>query len=370
MRLTDLSIRKLKSPIQGQRTHFDDAPSGFGVRVSQGGAKSFVVMYGKRRQLKTIGRYPDMKLADARREAKRIQGELAFQNMADLSHLPAITFTEAKDRFLDDTKSRTRPKTHYEYQRLLGLHFKYNKQVQEISRHDVMRVVSKLNNTPSEAQHAFVAIRTMMNWCTKHGLVDNSPVPRMTFKIKARSRILTDNELTAVWKRAGATEHPFGYIVQLLILTGQRRSEIGSLRWSWVNSDQIVYPPDFTKNKREHRLPIGTMANDILEGLSNDADLVFPSRDNTDTPFNGWSKCKKRFDEALDMPPYTLHDLRRTYSSNMARLGVPIHVTEKLLNHVSGTVSGITAVYNRHTYMNEMQEAVNLFEKEFESICC
>ena len=100
------------------------------------------------------------------------------------------------------------------------------------------------------------------------------------------------------------------------------------------------------------------MAPEVLKGLPEMCDLLFPARGQDATPFCGWSKAKRRFDQPLETTPYTLHDLRRTFSSNLARLGTPIHVTEKLLNHASGTVSGVAAIYNRYSYLDEMREAV------------
>jgi len=120
----------------------------------------------------------------------------------------------------------------------------------------------------------------------------------------------------------------------------------------------IVFPEGFTKNKLEHRLPISSKARRLLKNLPETSDLFFPARGHTDRPFNGWGKIKERFDHLLNIAPYTLHDLRRSFSSNMARLGTPIHVTEKLLNHVSGTVSGIAAVYNKYSYLDEMRRAM------------
>ena len=102
---------------------------------------------------------------------------------------------------------------------------------------------------------------------------------------------------------------------------------------------------------------MGAMTQKIIKSIGVNTDLLFPARGKPDQPYNGWSKAKREFDEPLDLAPYTLHDLRRTYSSNLAKLGVPIHVTEKLLNHVSGTISGVAAVYNRHSYWEEMKVA-------------
>lgn len=367
MRLTDLLIKKLKAPDTGQKTHFDDALRGFGVRVSQGGSKSFVVMYGKKRQLKTLGRYPDLSLAEARKEAKRIQGEVLSLPIG-IDTILKLTFDEARDRFLNDSRSRTKPKTFSEYERILRKHFEFEKQLADVSRQDVMKAISALSDKPSVEQHTFVAIRTMMNWCVRHGLLTASPVPPLRFKTESRTRILTDDELCAVWNRAEEVGYPYGGIVQLLILTGQRRGEIAGLRRSWIDGDEIIFPKGFTKNKREHRIPMGAMAKQLIEGLPGTTDLLFPSRYSDETPFNGWSKSKRDFDETLDVSPYTLHDLRRTYSSNLARIGVPIHVTEKLLNHASGTVSGVAAVYNRHTYADEMFGAAAQFELFFDEV--
>lgn len=359
MRITDLQIRKLKSPEAGQKTYFDDALSGFGVRVSQGGTKSFVVLLGRSRKRKTIGRYPDFSLQQARQEAKRLIGNSSVDN---LQRLPDIAFDVAKERFLVDAEARNKPGTFGEYQRLLNRHFKFKKRLHDIKRQDVMAVIESLRKTPSEAKHAFVAIRTMMNWCLKHGLIEASPVPRLTFPSEARTRVLSDLELKAVWSRAEAVGYPYGTIVELLILTGQRRGEIAGLRRIWIDEDCITFPAGFTKNKREHRLPIGPLTRSIIDSIETETDLLFPSRYNTEKPVSGWSKLKRRFDKPLQIAPYALHDLRRTYSSNLAKLGVPIHVTERLLNHVSGTISGVAAVYNRHSYWEEMEDAVNSYQ--------
>jgi integrase len=151
--------------------------------------------------------------------------------------------------------------------------------------------------------------------------------------------------------------YPYGTIVKLLILTGQRRGEIAGLRRSWITDDAITFPQGFTKNRREHRIPISPLTEEIIARIPGVTDLLFPARgtEKKVLPFNGWSKSKTEFDAPLGIPEWTLHDLRRTYSSNLAKLGVPIHVTERLLNHVTGIISGIAAVYNRHSYWEEMR---------------
>jgi integrase len=226
-----------------------------------------------------------------------------------------------------------------------------------------MQVITDLKDTPGTAIHAYLVIRTLMNWAVGRGLLTTSPVPPWKFKVKPRSRILNDTELKTVWKRAQEGGYPYGTIVKLLILTGQRRGEIAGLRRSWIKDDWITFPEGFTKNKREHRIPIGTLAKEIIDNIPGDTDLLFPARGKPDTPLSNWGKNKREFDKPLTIDDYTLHDLRRTYSSNLAKLGVPIHVTERLLNHMSGTISGVAAVYNRYDYEDEMHSAVLMHEK-------
>ncbi|MCA0869276.1 site-specific integrase [Seohaeicola saemankumensis] len=361
LRLTDMAIRKLSHPAQGQVTHWDELTPGFGLRCSTK-SKSFVVMYGEKRKLKTIGRYPDMSLSDARAQAKRFF--VLHQDGAHGEHQHAISFDEAKDRFLDDCRNKNKPRTVADYTRHLDKHFQFSGNLEDVSRQQVMKVVSSLSNTPSEQSHAYVAIRTMMNWCVRHGLVEQSIVPQIKQGSIARNRVLSEGELRDVFLRSQETPFPFGPIMQLLILTGQRRSEVGSLRRTWISDDCVVFPAGFTKNKREHRFPLSGRSQEIIEGLPDTGNLLFPAATNNEKTFSGWAWHKARFDEELeDVAPYTLHDLRRTFATVHAKIGTPIHVTEKLLNHVTGTISGVAAVYNQHTYAEEMREAMTRFDE-------
>ncbi|GIT90193.1 integrase [Jannaschia pagri] len=366
MSLTDLLIKRLKAPEKGQKTYYDDALPGFGVRVSQGGSKSFVVLYGRDRRRRTLGKYPDLKLAEARKLAKQAQVDVMFEE--EHPSLPPMTFDEARRKFLDDCEARNRPKTVVEYRRLLHRHFTFKGDLSSITRRDVARAVEKINARPSEQHHAFVAIRTMMNWCVKRAVLEHSPVPAMSFKTTARDRILSDEEIVIVWQRADEIGYPYGRIIQLLLLTGQRRGEIVGLRRSWVSDDEIAYPREFVKNGRPHRVPLTERVRSLLDGLPEKSDLFFPSRLDASKPFNGFSKCKRTFDKEINVEPFTLHDLRRTFSSSLARLGTPIHITERLLNHTSGTISGVAAVYNRHSYLPEMREALISYEQFLEDL--
>ena len=366
IRLTDMTVKKLSFPESGQVTYWGETTPGFGLRCSSK-SKSFVVMYGEKRKLKTLGRYPNLSLSLARTDAKRFF--VQYTDEPQIYDEPSISFIEAKEQFIADSAGRNKPRTVADYTRLLNKHFPFSSKLDEINRQKIMKVISGLSKTPSEQSHAYVAIRTMMNWCVRHGLIEHSVVPFLKHGSAPRNRILDANELRAVYSRAKDVPYPFGPIVQLAILTGQRRSEIGSLRRSWINSDNIIFPEGFTKNKREHCFPISKTVCSIIESIPNTGDLFFPAATNFEKPFSGWAWHKRKFDTGMEgVGPYTLHDLRRTFSSSMAMLGTPIHVTEKLLNHVSGTISGVAAVYNRHSYMDEMRTAITAYDEYLENL--
>jgi integrase len=211
-----------------------------------------------------------------------------------------------------------------------------------------------------------------------------------------RERVLSDHELKSIWQacdRPGEVRKPahtavksrsakvraklkppslpatFCAIVKLLILTGQRRGEIAALHKKWLTDDTITLPSEITKNGREHTFPIGQLAASVLQSpteASNGA-FLFLGRGDSETCFNGWSKSKVALDSLSGVTNWTLHDLRRTFASNMTALGVQLHVIEKLLNHVSGSFSGIVAVYQRHNFMPEMRDAMQRWRRAWES---
>ncbi|HKI69134.1 MAG TPA: Arm DNA-binding domain-containing protein, partial [Verrucomicrobiae bacterium] len=134
----------MRSPERGQRTYFDDALPGFGVRVSQGGTKSFIVLVGKTRRRQTLGKFPDVSLADARKAAKKIIGDAAIRQPDAL--IPSkISFDEARDRFLADSEERTKPKTYEEYLRLLHRHFSFDVELANLTRAKVMGALDNIS---------------------------------------------------------------------------------------------------------------------------------------------------------------------------------------------------------------------------------
>jgi integrase len=202
---------------------------------------------------------------------------------------------------------------------------------------DLNHVLDKLGPTSrSQALRSFIAF---FNWCIRRHYLDVSPCIRFRpDRATARARVLTDAELKSIWLACSEVPGPFGAIVKLLILTGQRRGEIAALQSSWAKDDNITFPKEITKNAREHSIPISPLCTSVLS--------TFLAA-KISTHFSNWSNAKTALDKASGVKDWTLHDIRRTFATGLAELGVAPHVIERLLNHVAGTLSPIALVYNR-----------------------
>jgi integrase len=167
---------------------------------------------------------------------------------------------------------------------------------------------------------------------------------------KARERVLSEAELAAIWRACG--DDDYGRIVRLLILTGQRREEIGGLRWSEIDTDRIVLPGGRTKNKRDHILPLAPQALALFPECG--GDYVFGTRG-----FVSWSRGKSALDAACSVAGWRLHDVRRTVATMMGdKIGVLPHIIEAVLNHYSGHRAGVAGVYQRGKYVDAMRAAL------------
>jgi integrase len=375
--LTEITLRNLKPPERGQKAYTDDSLTGFGVRVSQGGTKTFTLVYGVNRQRVTIGRYPVISLSDARTEAKRILAEHTLGR----SRPQTIAWDGGLALFLEHCKEKNRGRTVRDYDRLLKRHFAFGrKKLAEITTGDITKRLDRLKGTPSERNHALVAVKIFLKWARQppRSYMSHNPCDGMVpSKRPSRKRVLTDAELAAIYQTALEGQDAFSNIVALLVLTGQRRGEVGALRREWIDMVQrtITLPDSITKNKRTHTFPYGKAATRVINALSEEGEYLFPAsrehvRGKPTTTFNAWPKAKVAFDAACGVTAWTLHDIRRTFGTGLARLKVPPHIVERLLNHklgsignqTDGVVSAVAEIYNRHLYLDEMRDAVVKWE--------
>jgi integrase len=197
----------------------------------------------------------------------------------------------------------------------------------------------------------------MFNWAIRNGLeIAANPVAgtNRPAEPKSRSRVLSHAELRAIW--AACNGDDYGRIIKLLMLLGQRRDEVGGMKWSEIKGDLWTIPEARTKNRREHIVPLTPPALALLPEPRQGRDFVFGNG----VGFSGWSKSKEALDAKAGIAEWRLHDLRRTMATVMAdQLGVLPHVIEAVLNHVSGHKAGVAGIYNRATYSAEMRTALD-----------
>lgn len=356
--LNDLKLRSLPSPEKGQRDYWDASLPGFGVRISQGGSKTFVLNIDNARR--TLGRYGILTLSEARTEAKRILAERTLGRVRPQT----ISFVRARELFLQEKKQTRRPRTHNDLTRFLTRYFPFRCQLTEVTHSEIDRCLQRVT-APSEKNHTIAAAKVFFTWCVKRRyLTENPSFGLSTQSRPARTRVLSDQELKSIWRTtdnqdADLPTH-FRAIVKLLVVTGQRRGEIAALKSAYISDDTCTLPASLTKNGREHTFPLGAFAGSIVASASpaQNTGFLFPARGKSGSPFNGWSKSKAELDRVSGVKGWTLHDLRRTFATRLAEMGTPIHVVEKLLNHVSGTTGGLVAVYQRHQYWDEQTTAV------------
>lgn len=336
-----------------------------------------------RQRFITIGRHGSPWTPDtARNEAKRLLGLVASRaDPATERVRQAETFGAEVERYLERKRAAMKPRAFEEVERHLLTHAKplHRSKLAEIDRRAIALRLAEIETAsgPVARNRVRSSLSTFFNWAVKEGLIELNPVSG-TGKADeggSRERVLLLAELSAVWS-ALSGDH-FGDIVRLLILTGQRREEIGGLRRTQVDFDRdlIVLPPERTKNKRLHEIPLSPQARAILERhREGRREFVFGIGKGG---FSGWSDCKAALDERIaakrpkgkPMPEWRLHDLRRTMATVMAdKLGVLPHIIEAILNHVSGHRAGVAGIYNRASYEIEMRNALERWAEHVEAI--
>jgi integrase len=347
---TDIVVKNLRPGV-----YFDSRTPSFGIRVGKS-RKTWLVLRGANRTKVRLGQYPHTSLQDARRKALVALGT-PFQRST------APNFPEALDLFL--AQDKWRPRSKYVLEHCLRYHFNWKRPLDKITHEDVAQVIEGIKGK-SAAAHALKDIRAFFNWSVPRYL-SHSPCVGLKMPTYApRQRVLTDDELKRVWNAVDQIGAPFATIIRLLILTGQRKTEIGTLKWGHVTDGSITLPE--TKNGRQHTFPLGPLAGSLLNrGLSSSTSFCFPAPGKPSVPYNGWGYHLAQLLALSKTSDWTLHDLRRTFATNLAALGTPIHVTERLLNHVSGTQSGIVAVYQRHSYWDEQTAAIQKWEAKLAS---
>lgn len=371
-----------------------------------------------------LGRYPEMKLADARaaaRDALRVLAagkrpkEIVEEQRREQERRRKDTFGTVADDFIKRHVSKLRTARAIEAdirRKFLGQkregdkewiadrtikHHWRDRPITEITRRDAVELIERIVDTDGRyaAFHALAYLRKLFNWALAretYGL-ENSPCARIRAgdiigEFQSRDRVLEDHELRLIWHAAKEKKYPFGTLIQALMLTGQRLSEIGEMRWREIDSDNVdgailTIPAERMKNKQAHSVPFSPRVVALLEDVPRfdhrDHDFVFSTM-HGERPISGFSKAKVELDKAVaelvaaerkkgietkDVAPWRIHDLRRTVRTRLSGLAVLPLVAELVMAHKQ---AGIHAVYDLHRYDAEKRDALLRWESLLVSI--
>jgi integrase len=399
IKLTAKAIDNIKPPTGGRTEYWDRSissdtslPGSFGLRVTPNGAMAWVLMYRvdnpanpnrKKQRRMTIGGYPAFSLAVARdqaREMLKLAGQGVDPVEARTTKKTEVanehTVGTAVELFLErHSRRQNKPSTAKEVERVFNVYVLpiwSKRPISSIAPADVDNLIEEqvAAGNGYMANRLLAHTRKFLNWCVERRWLDVSPAAGIKAPAKevARDRILTKDEIVQFWNGCNDLGWPFGPALKLLLLTGQRRDEVARMQWSHLDLDEHTWtlPKQETKAGRQHEVPLPNQAIEIIKALPRNGDFVFTTTGKT--PISGFSKIKVRLDEATGIESWRFHDLRRTTASGMAEIGIAPHVIEKVLNHSTGQISGVAAVYNRHAYRKEMSEALNAWARTIERL--
>jgi integrase len=383
IRLTKGTIDALPTP-QSDVVYWDSGWPGFGIKVTSKGRKVFIVLYrtggaGSKLRKYTIGPYGRVTLHQARVAAQKVfaaklEGrDPAAEKREAKRRVVADRIEELLETFISQRLSQNR--SGGEIARLLRREVGKpwtGKSIHEISKRDVVEVISAIEQrgAPIAANKTLKSLKTFLRWCVGRAVLDQSPAEGVPLPAKevARDRVLDDQELAEVILAARKIGGPYGGIVELLALTGQRREEVAGLTWQELDLEQRVWtiPKSRTKNGQAHVVHLSDQSLAVLKRANQQGPIVFSLLGSK--AFQDFSTAKRQLDQLSGVTGWRLHDLRRTCVSGMARLGVAPHVADKILNHQAGTISGVAAVYQRHEFLSERRQALDLWGAHVGSI--
>lgn len=392
-KLTAKKVEQAK-PDPTKRIKISDSGSGLRLVIQPTGAKSWAVRYRFRSTQKKLTLPGGLTLAKARELAAKALSKVAegIDPAAEAKILKQAKADAKRDRFEEVARQfiakhakpntpRTWRQTAYRLGfnpkdltiRKCGVVAQWGKRpIGEIKKRDVIELLDGIKErAPVMATNVFAVVRKLFNWAVARDIIAASPCLGETpTVVEGRDRVLADDEIKRLWRAAMELGHPFGQIVKLLLLTGQRRDEVAGMSWGEIDLDARLWtvPKTRAKNNKTHDVPLSDAALAVLEEVRlaprvhSPKGLLFTKTGEAAT--SGFSKAKTQLDERMGkVEPWRLHDLRRTAATGMQKLHIPLEVTEAVLNHISGSRAGIVGIYQRHEYLDEKRQALDAWAK-------
>jgi integrase len=359
---------------------YDTVVAGFGAYATATGACAYFVQYrlgGRETPSKrmTIGKHGVLTAEQARLVAKSKLGDvakgkdIAVARQDERRKLAAGTFRDVAEKFLtaNDRQNRYWRETRRLIEQNAYPYFG-SQPIATITRSQIAALVDQTEaRSKSAARLLFAALRPFFIWSLERGVIEQNPIMglRGPLPLEARDRVLSDAEIKAFWLAATGLSWPFENIFKLLLLTAQRRDEVGGMLWHEIDREKQVWSiaKERTKNGKSHAVDLSSEALGLISYEERKGCPFVFSTTGATAP-SGFSKAKTRLDKGMSailgdaFKPWRTHDLRRTAASGMAALGFQPHIIERVLNHVSGAQGGLAGVYQRHNYREERARAL------------
>jgi integrase len=360
-----------------QKVYFDSGTPGFGVRVTRNGVRTWVVVYRHEGRLRwyKIGSYPRMRLADARSMArgKLSEVEKGIDVAADKQEQRgAVTFAALAERYLAEHAAVKKKRNSAQGDKNILNHDLLPawraRKAADIKPRDVIELIDGIarRGAKIQANRTLALVSRIYSFGRNKQIVENNPACEKPGVEQSRDRVLSAGEIRALWNALDKEKYEVRALFKLGLLTGQRLGEISGMRWTEIEGDWWIVPAERVKNKLAHRVPLGSVAKDILEELRKSVpagfEFVFSGLPQKGAPFHS---TKERIRTAAEIEDFTYHDLRRSAASHMASIGVDRLTIKKILNHVE---TAITAVYDRYAYDREKRAALLKWERHLNNI--
>lgn len=381
--LTDAKLAGMKRPPSGQVEIIDKTVPGLRVRIGQSGKPSFIIRkrVGGKIRVITLGQYgARFSLADARKAARSALSDLDAGKAVAPVKRGTLTIKSLWSEYL---ATKTALRSHREIVRIGEKHILPElgeRMADAVTRGDVTRFIDGIA-APVMARLVHAQLSAFYSWAMPRlDKLASNPCrdAGRPAKPKARDRVLTEYEMATLWRVVDAQAEPWRSAVKLLILTGQRKSEVFEARRAEFDLKAGLWtiPAERAKNGAAHIVPLSEAAKNVLEAIEEvqGSRLLFPADGNPENPASGISKAVERIRAGVraelgeDIGGWSLHDIRRTVATSLQRLGIRFEVTEAVLNHVSGSKGGVAGVYQRYGWAEEKKAALDAWALEVERL--
>ena len=408
VRLTDAAVKQLARPIgRAESIHYDADLPGFGVRVTATGRHIWIFQYnvGATRRRNIVGDWPNVTAAAARKAAEKLRGAsrggadpVAEGRAAQAAKLAAEAAARTRatadaytvESLISDWQRMHLASRSPAYRKIgpdrlrkaLAAHLKTP--ADRLDRAAAVKALDGISTSagPIAANRARAYARACFTWGVKRGTISASPFANLPAAApeRSRDRVLTDDELARVWRASASLAGQWRDLLRVLVLTGQRRSEVSGMTWDEIHGATWTIPAARAKNGAAHDVPLAPPVVEVLTNRPRFATIKWVFSQGRRNAPSGFGHMKRDLDALIRepdakgkptrpaLPGWTLHDLRRTVATGMQRSGVRLEVTEAVLNHVSGTRSGIVGVYQRHTWTAEKRAALETWATHVDQI--